>query len=135
MDVNGRHSKLIICADMPRPKREKAETPFTKNFNKILRERRLSIKQVAELMGLPYTTAVGIAGGATPTDMEAISRFCTALNVDFEWLLTGKIKNFDASQIPLDQIFEEERESSFSGIYKIEAKKLLVKVEKKKGQL
>jgi len=44
----------------------------------------------------------------------------------------GKVKNIDPSQIPMDQIFEEEKTSSFSGIYRIEAKKLVIKGDKKK---
>ena len=118
---------------MPRAKRQKGQTAFTTNFNKVLRERRLSVKQAAELFGLPYTTVVGFTNGAQPNDLGAVSKFCTALSLDFEWLLTGRVKNFDPSSIPLDQIFTEDHEASFSGIYKIEAKKLSIKIDKKKG--
>ncbi len=119
---------------MPRRKRTKAVGAFTENFNKILRERGLTVKQAAELMQLPYTTVVGFTNGAMPSSYESVSKFCTALSLDFEWLLTGKTKNFDPSQIPLDQIFQEEATNSFSGIFKIEAKKLIPIGHKKKGQ-
>lgn len=118
---------------MPRPKKTKAVSAFTINFNKILRERNLTAKQAADVMQIAYTTVVGFTKGAMITDMEALSRFTTALSLDFEWMLTGKVKNVDPAQIPLDQIFAEDEEASFSGIYRIEAKKLSVRSDKKKG--
>jgi hypothetical protein len=119
---------------MPRQRKQKTVNAFTANFTATLQQRSLSIKQAADLMGLPYTTVVGFTNGAMPTDMEAISRFCTALSLNFEFLMTGKTKNIDPSQIPLDQIFTEDTDASFSGIYRIEARKLSPRADKKKGQ-
>lgn len=116
----------FIQLSMPRPKRTRAVSAFTVGFNKTLRERGLTLKQAANIMQIAYSTVVGYSNGAMPTDMEAISRFCATLSLDFEYLLTGKMRNIEPSLIALEHLFEEEG-TSFSGIYKIEAKKLLSK--------
>lgn len=107
-----------------KPKRKRAESPFSKNLKTVLQDRGISQKAAAELCGVGQSTVVDWLSGSQPTDPIAIQRLCKSLDVDFEWILTGSISKPEIKSMSLSEIFETVEEPSFSGIFQIEAKRL-----------
>ncbi|MGE4233213.1 MAG: helix-turn-helix domain-containing protein [Bacteriovoracia bacterium] len=117
---------------MTKPRRKRIESPFHKNFDRILKERDLNLKQAAKLMGVPYSTLASWgAEKSIPSDLSAIGRFCKLIGVDFEWLLTGEpSRALDNSKFQIEDLFVEE-DVGLEGLFKIKA----VKLSRKKGNL
>lgn len=112
---------------MPRKsKKEQAPSAFQKNFNEVLKSRGLTLKMASELAELPISTISGWTSGNSPSDLEAIGRFCQKLGVDFMWLCTGLKTSTDISQISLDELFSEQ-DTGFDGIYRLKATRLVRK--------
>ncbi len=107
-----------------KPIRTKANSPFSKNLKAILEERGISQKSAAELAGVTPTTLNDWLGGTQPSDAIAVQRLCRALKCDFEWILTGQKSRLEGKDLSLAEIFDVQDEPSFSGIFKIEAKRL-----------
>lgn len=94
-----------------------------------MEERKLTSKLAAEMAEVPRSTFGEWLNGATPTDLEAVARFAQKLGVSFEFLLLGKV----VTQQPQDikDLFEIADETSMSGLFQIEIKRLKPKKEGK----
>ncbi len=110
-----------------KPKRKKVESPFAKNLGLILRERGLSQKSAAEIMGISVSVVNDWIHGTQPSDHHALLRLCKAISCDFQWLLTGTRSNPVASTSNLHEVFDVQDDPMFSGVFMIEAKRLKVK--------
>lgn len=107
-----------------KPIRTKANSPFARNLKAVLEERGVAQKSAAELAGVSAPTINDWLAGSQPTDPIAVQRLCRALKVDFEWALTGEKSRVAGNETSLAEIFDEQDEPTFSGIFKIEAKRL-----------
>lgn len=110
-----------------RPVRSKTATPFAANLKKLLADRQLSIRTMADIAGVKPSTLQNWLSGENPADILAVQKLARALQLDFEALLTGTSTKFDPQNVDLSQIFTEQPEPSFSGLFKIEAKRLVKK--------
>lgn len=118
---------------MTRSRRKKTPSAFQENFNRILRERNLTLRVAAELMGLPLSTVAEYTHGSTPSNLEAIGQFCQKLNIDFQWLLTGHKSTPQLGELSLEELFDE-RDSGWDGLYRIRATRLVPKSKSKGGK-
>ena len=112
---------------MKPPKRSKITIPFGQNLKKIMKERNLTHKQVAEMAGCPVSVIndwVG-KGASTPHDLTRVSRLASGLGVSFQWLLLSEHPNI--KNLTVADVFEEVNEESISGYFKIEVTKLKLK--------
>jgi hypothetical protein len=113
---------------MGRPKKQSTTSVFSVNLRKVLDERQLTLKMAADLMGVPYTTLVEWANGASPSNIEAIGGFCRKMGIDFQWLLTGVHSRTSAVDLPAEDLLREyfeERDDGLSGLFKITATRLV----------
>jgi len=106
------------------PRRSRVETPFAANLAQVLKERQLTGKAAAEICGVAPSVIADWLGGGAPANPLAVQRLATALQVSFEWLLTGTMTSVPAGSVSLAELFEE-HEVGLSGIFKIEAKRLV----------
>ena len=106
----------------PMPKKKnnlKPKSVFTTNFNKLIADRNLSVRMAADLLELPYSTVADYTTGASPTNLEAIGKFCKKLGVSFSWLMLSEEPSNRTQSLTLESLFDEQSETSFEGIYKI----------------
>jgi transcriptional regulator with XRE-family HTH domain len=105
-------------------KKKKVESPFAKNLAKILQERNLSQKAVAEIANISPSVVSDWLKGNQPHDLNALLTICQAIKCDFQWLVTGVHSKPNLKDISLAEIFDIEDEPSASGLFQIEAKRL-----------
>ena len=106
------------------PRRKKTDIPFAKNLQKVLKERGLSQRAAAEIAGVSVTTINDWLSGTSPANLEAVLKLCRALKTEFQWMLTGTRDSVDTKDLTLSEIFDIQDDPAFSGIFKIEAKRL-----------
>lgn len=104
--------------------KKKIESPFAKNFTQVLKQRNLSQKAVAEIAGVSPSVVSDWLKGNQPHDLNAVLKICLAIGIDFQYLVTGVHSRPDIKDLPLSEVFDFDEESTFSGIYQIELKKL-----------
>lgn len=109
---------------MPKKTEKTDQSVFSQNLNKLLKDRGISQRAAAELAGVNPSVVNDWCNGAVPRDLKAVSKLCKALSTDFEWILTGEASEQRKYDPKLEDFFEVEKDSSFSGIFQIEAKKL-----------
>ena len=106
-------------------KKRKKDSVFSKNLKKVLDERSINQKTAADLAGIKKNVLNDWLAGTTPQDLQAVQRLATAINCDFEWLVTGTTsKKHKVDELPLTQLFDIETDSTFSGLFLLEAKRL-----------
>jgi transcriptional regulator with XRE-family HTH domain len=109
-----------------KPAKKRIESPFSKNLKSILDERGVSQKAAAAIAEVtPATINDWIHNtSSTPQNHLAIQRLCRALKCDFEWLLTGTQSRVDIKDVSLSELFENEPDPMFNGIFQISATRL-----------
>ena len=121
----------LMTAEKKKPKRKKTSGPFSKNLSLILKERQISQKQAADLMGVAISVIHDWTTGTYPNDPTALLKLCRALNCDFQWLLTGE-QSLPKTKANLTEIFDIQDDPTFSGVFMIEAKRLKIRGEDSK---
>ncbi len=111
-------------AKKKKPTRKRVDSPFSKNLANVLGERGLTQRQAASLAEVSQATIADWLAGAMPADPRAVQKLCRALNVSFEFILTGEMSEVDSSNLTLAELFEAEDEAMFSGIFEISARRL-----------
>lgn len=110
-----------------RRRRKSGFTAFQTNLESVRVERKLTLRQLADLAQLPHSTVFGWVNGASPYEIDAIYRLSKALKVDFQWLMVGQKAIHDSSGLDLEDFFEEDPGNEFEGIYRIRATKMVPK--------
>lgn len=105
-------------------KKKGTKSIFAGNLEKLLKERKLTQKMLADIAGVSPSTMAEWLNGNQPQSMEAVLRICESLKIDFQFLLTGENSRTNLKDISLAEIFEMEDEPSFSGVFQIEMKRL-----------
>ena len=126
MNGKGTSEMTDVTQIKQKPKRKKTDSPFSKNLTAILKERSISQKQAANLMGVAISVVHDWMNGTYPNDPSALLKLCKALNCDFQWLLTG-IQSQPKTKANLTEVFDIHDDPAFSGIFMIEAKRLKIK--------
>lgn len=106
--------------------RKKKDSPFSKNLKGLLEERNINQKQAAILAEISNSVLSDwLCNTGSPQDLTSVAKLAKSLNVDFQWLLTGiKSSTSSIDNASLGDIFNIEDESMFTGIFRIEAKRL-----------
>lgn len=99
--------------------------PFANILKKIMDERGLSVRAVAELAGVSPSVAQSWISKANPHDLQAVARLAKALNINFKELLLGETDSSNSSQLTIKDIFEEK--DFFEGICKVSIQRLVPK--------
>lgn len=107
-----------------KPVRKRIQSPFAKNLERILSERKISQRAASELAQVQPSVLSGWLTGSQAHDPLAIQRLARGLGCSFEWLLCGTDSEIKASQLSMAELFESEVDPSFSGIFEISARRL-----------
>ena len=113
-----------------KPIRKRVDSPFKDNLSSLLKERGISQRGAAEIMGVSVAVVNDWLQGAYPNDQSAVLKFCKAVKCDFQWLLTGEQSQGEDSRTNLSEIFDIQNEPAFSGIFMVEAKRLKKREDK-----
>ncbi|GJJ79799.1 hypothetical protein PcPA57_05190 [Pasteurella canis] len=84
----------------------------------VCQEKNWKLKDFSEATGLPYRTAQGYLNGTREPNAEGMSTLCNKINLNINWLLTGKgtIYYFPNEIERLEyQIIKQYRESNIYG--------------------
>ncbi len=107
-----------------RRRKSKHESVFAKNLACLMEERGITQRALAEMAGVRVSVIHGWVTGASPSDYGAVLKLAKGLNLDFQFLLTGE-SVLNTGALALSDLFHVETDPNLSGIYQIEAKKLV----------
>ena len=107
-----------------KPARKKIESPFAGNLKRLMHDRGLSAKAVAELAEVSPSVVQDWLSGSVPHNLNSVAKLSNAIKSDFQWLLTGEHGKVNVKEMSLSELFEIEPDPSFSGIFMLEAKRL-----------
>ena len=107
---------------MPKKNKGTDELPFGKILRSIMQERKLTLKQMAELSGVGTSVVQNWLEGKNPHDLKAVSRLAQSLGISFKGLLMGEAETIN-KPTTLAEIFNEQ--DLFEGVCKISIKRLL----------
>ena len=117
---------LPMGQHLKRGRKPKRPSPFTRNFNQLLKEKNCSHRKAAEIACVAPSVISGWSAGATPNDLAAVLRITDALHADFQFILTG----VPSDAVPLSriqEIFEIEDKPDLSGIFMVDLKRLKIR--------
>lgn len=97
------------------------QLPFGEILKCTMKERNLTLKQVAELAGVRISVVQGWISGANPHDLRSVQKLAKSLGISFESLLLGSTPQQNGIQTPAE-VFTET--SVFDGICRVSIKKL-----------
>jgi transcriptional regulator with XRE-family HTH domain len=120
---NDRGDDLPMGTNQRRGRRPKGPSPFTKNFNRLLKETGCSHRQAAALAGVSPSVISGWTAGSVPNDPNALLKITEALKADFQYILTGKPTDTVSSQ-RIGEIFDIEDQPNLTGIFQLELRRL-----------
>lgn len=106
-----------------RGRKPKGESPFTKNFVNLLKEKKCSHRKAAEIAGVAPSVISNWTAGSTPNNLAALLRLTEALGADFQFILTG-IRSDAVPIHRLGEIFEVEDQPNLTGIFQMEIRRL-----------
>ena len=113
-----------------RNNRKRANSPFSENLKQVLTVRKLTQRAIAELAGVQVSVVNSWMSGAVASDPIVVLKLAKALNLDYQFLMTGEYSNFKPEDLTIDQVFRSESDPAWSGIFQIEAKRLVLKSKK-----
>lgn len=110
-------------------KRKGTETiPFKNILGALMKERSLTIRQVAGLAGVNPSVVQNWLEGKNPHDLQAVSKLSLSLGVSFKSLLLGE-PDEGSKQFSLSEQYEEQE--FFDGLASITIKRLIPRKSKK----
>ena len=112
-----------------RTPRRRSGQIFAQNLVRVMRERSLSQRAVAEMCGVQVSVVNGWTAGALPGDPQTVLRLCKALGLDFQQMLTGEVSNFSPKDLKLNDLFDMEADPAFTGLFQIAATRLKRRTE------
>jgi transcriptional regulator with XRE-family HTH domain len=95
--------------------------PFGSILRSMMKERALTLKQVAELAGVRTSVVQNWLSQANPHDLQAVAKLSRGLGVSFKSLLLGEQEEI-TQVVSASELFEES--DLFEGICKVSIKKL-----------
>ncbi len=123
----GTDNNLNIMTNVKKTNAGTSTIPFREILRSIMRERQLTLKQVADLAGVKISTIQNWTEGKAPHDLQAVARLATALGTSFKGLLLGEPENISQAS-SIGELFEEQE--LFDGYLKVTAKRLVPRKRK-----
>lgn len=115
-------------SDMAKKKNKGAAAlPFKDVLSQVMRDRNLTLKQVAALSDVSVSVVQNWIEGKTPYDLLAVDRLAQKLGIPFKKLLLGVAESVDAPN-SLMELYDES--DLFEGLCKVQIKKLTPKKDK-----
>ncbi|MBS1959972.1 MAG: helix-turn-helix transcriptional regulator [Bdellovibrionales bacterium] len=103
------------------------ELPFGKILKRIMQERDLTVRAVAELAGVSGSVVQSWINQANPHDLKAVAKLAKGLKMEFKELLLGEVEH--TSEVRgIAELFQEQ--DLFDGHCKIIIKRLVPRKEK-----
>jgi transcriptional regulator with XRE-family HTH domain len=87
---------------MPRKSGSVEDSGFGKRLENLMKSRKLTIRRLAEEVGIAHSTLGSWIAGTAPTDFKAVDRVARYLGTNFSYLLLGA-----ESEPPEDVINDE----------------------------
>ena len=117
------HNNLPMGQQQKRGRRPRANSPFTKNFSNLLREKNCSHRQAAKIAGVAPSVISGWTAGSIPNDPVAVLKITEALGGDFQFIMT----NVPSNMIPterLTELFEIEDRPELKGLFMVDIRRM-----------
>ncbi|MBC7456949.1 MAG: helix-turn-helix transcriptional regulator [Bdellovibrionaceae bacterium] len=109
---------------MKKPKRATI-TPFAKILKALMKERGLTMREVAKIAGVSPSTVNDWQSGSTPENYLAVKKLAKELGVSFSFLLTGEEEAVSKNQLPsITEVFDDGG-ALFDGYAKITIQRLV----------
>ena len=99
-----------------------------KRLTDILKERKVTQKDAAKVIGVNASVMSGWLSGASPNDFQAVKKLADHLKISFTWLMTGQ-EDSGSDAPAIAEVFEEQ-DDIFDGYAKIKITRLM---PRKKG--
>ncbi|AHI07277.1 hypothetical protein BDW_13885 [Bdellovibrio bacteriovorus W] len=106
----------------------KKQIAFGRVLSSIMKEKKLSLKQIANMAGVSISVVSDWTAGNVPRDLEAVFKLSSALDVEFSMLLLGRIEEKKQSAVLKHLLTEEDL---FDGFLRVNIKKVSINVESK----
>lgn len=110
---------------MGKTKKALTPGPFAINLARLLKEKKVSARAAAKIAQVPPSTLAQWLAGVTPLDLEAVHRIATHFDVDFQFLLLGKMPKQAVPKV--EDLYDISSEASLAGLFQIEIKRLIPK--------
>lgn len=108
---------------MARSNKEK-NSPFARNLNKLMKDKGMTIREAADVVGVAHSTINSWRSGAAPEDFMAVKELAKALGVSFSFLLTGEDETRGEQPPSVAEVFTE-GDALFDGYAKITIQRLI----------
>ena len=89
IDYDKEHKNIIHALNALKALRKKHGS-IADRLTDAIKESNVSITHLSEICNIPNSTLTGWLKGSIPSDFDAVERLCSELDIDFEYLLTGK---------------------------------------------
>jgi transcriptional regulator with XRE-family HTH domain len=99
------------------------ELPFGRILRSVMRERNLTLKQIADLAGVSISVVQNWGEGKTPHDLKAVAKLAEVLGLSFKAMLLGEEEH--PTTLDLANMFESE--SLIDGVCRIKIERLTPK--------
>ena len=102
--------------------KDRDTTGFSRRLNELMERRRLTVQKAATIAGTGTSKIQAWKSGSLSTDYDALHRLAKALDVSFEYLLTGKSE----TEAGIDEVFSLS-EKVFDGYMKVKIERMIPK--------
>jgi len=100
-------------------------TPFSKILKALMKERGLTMREVAKMAGISPSTVNDWQSGSTPENYLAVKKLAKELGVSFSFLLTGEEETTSKNHLPsITEVFDDGG-ALFDGYAKITIQRLV----------
>lgn len=111
--------------------RNNVEIEFRRNLESVMKERDLSLQDVARMAGVSKSVAHSWTAGAVPQNLPAVARLADELGMSFKVLLLGEQDNH-IQAFETDHVFD--MQDVFDGLCVLSIKKVIPKGPKGKDR-
>lgn len=127
--LTSRAKELDTNGSMKRARKtDSKKIPFGKILSAIMKERGLTLKQVAQMAGVSLSVASDWTAGNTPRDLQAVHKLAKSLGVEFSSLLLGESETV-REVVSISELFEENE--MFDGLVRINIKRVSLRKKNK----
>jgi transcriptional regulator with XRE-family HTH domain len=109
---------------------KKEKRPFGGLLTSLMKDKKMTLKQAAEIAGTSQSTISDWRNGASPENYEAVQRLANHLGVSLSFILTGQDDVVDNKMPSVSEVFEES-DMFFDGYAKITIQRLIPRAKKK----
>lgn len=108
--------------------KSKSNSTFAVNLCRLMNEKQLTIREVADSIKVPKSTIDGWRSGKSPDNFIAVSRLAEMMGVSFQFLLTGNEEAKGGRKPTITEVLSDGGEL-YDGIVQIKIRRLVPKGE------